>query len=302
MRTRFWRRTAFKESLTGWLCAAPILVYLSIFVFGPILASLVMVFFRWDGFGSVSKAVYVGLGNYREALADGRYLVAFRNTFAYAVVVVGISVPLGLSLALALNRINRFAGLIRSIYYVPVMLPVTAMSLLWLLIYQPRYGLANQILQSLGLPTFGWLIDPRIALLAISLMVIWKGLGWYVIIFLAGLKSIPEQLYEAARIDGANGWQQFWGITLPLLKPTTLFVLVMSIIGSLQVFSPVYIMTRGGPANATNVVVYWIYMTAFEFRRFGYAATQATLLFMAIFLITVAQMRLLREGGLVSYA
>jgi ABC-type sugar transport system permease subunit len=214
----FWRRAGFRRGLTGWLFAAPILIYFALFVFGPILASLVMMFFDWNGFGPLNTAKWVGLANLSELLRDEKFLGSFRNTFLYAVVVVISGVVFGLLLALVLNGVNRFVGFVRATYYLPVMLPITAMSLLWGLMYQPRYGLFNQILTSLGLAPVMWLINPDLALLSICLMVIWKGLGWYMVIFLAGLKAIPEDYYEAARVDGATGWQQFWGITLPLLR------------------------------------------------------------------------------------
>lgn len=296
-----WKRSAFRRGMTGWLFAAPILIYFTIFVFGPILASLVMMFTEWNGFGPLSDIEWVGLANVRGLLQDEKFLGSFRNTFVYAIVVVSSGIVFGLGLALVLNGVTRFVGLVRSIYYLPVMLPVTAMALLWGLMYQQRYGFINQMLLSVGLDRVSWLINPRLALLSIAIMVIWKGVGWYMVIFLAGLKAIPEEFYEAARVDGANSWQQFWRITLPLLKPTLLFVLVVAVIGSLQVFSPVFIMTDGGPANATNVVVYWVYVTAFEFMRFGYATSQAVFLFMVILIITILQLRLFRDGGLTSY-
>ncbi len=297
----FWRRAGFRRGLTGWLFAAPILIYFTIFVFGPILASLAMMFFEWNGFGPLNQAKWVGLQNMSELLRDEKFLGSFRNTFLYAVIVVVSGVVFGLLLALVLNGINRFVSLVRATYYLPVMLPITAMSLLWGLMYQQRYGLFNQILGAAGLPSIAWLIDPAIALFSICLMVIWKGLGWYMVIFLAGLKAIPEDFYEASKVDGATGWQQFWSITLPLLRPTLLFVLVVTIIGSLQVFSPIFIMTQGGPANATNVVVYWVYITAFQFLRFGYATAMAVFLFLVIMVITAIQLRVFREGGLTSY-
>lgn len=296
-----WRRASFRRGLTGWLFAAPILIYFSIFVFGPILASLVMMFFDWNGFGPLTQAKWVGVGNVQELFRDQKFLGSFYNTFIYAIVVVTSGVVLGLLLALVLNEVTRFVGFIRATYYLPVMLPITAMSLLWGLMFQTRYGFFNQILNWLGFAPVGWLINPNIAILSISLMVVWKGLGWYMVIFLAGLKAIPEEFYEAARVDGANGWQQFWRITLPLLRPTLLFVLVVTIIGSLQVFSPIFIMTQGGPANATNVVVYWVYITAFQFLRFGYATAQAVFLFLVIMVITMIQLRVFREGGLTSH-
>lgn len=300
-RVPFWQRAVFRRAVTGWLFAAPILIYFTIFVFGPIVASLVMMFYDWNGFGPLSQAKFIGINNMQEVLRDEKFLGSFRNTFAYAIVVVGSGIVFGLLLALVLNGVTKFVGFVRSTYYLPVMLPMTAMSLLWGLMYQPRYGFLNQVLDLAGIPPVRWLINPDTALLAICLMVVWKGLGWYMVIFLAGLKSIPEEFYEAAKVDGATAWQRFWKITLPLLKPTLLFVFVVTVIGSLQVFTPIYIMTQGGPANATSVVVYWVYLTAFQFLRLGYASTQAGLLFLVILIITIIQLRLFRDGGIRSY-
>lgn len=299
--TPFWQRIGFKRALTGWLFAAPILIYFTVFVFGPILASLLMMFLDWNGFGPLTNAQYVGLDNVQEVLRDDKFLGSFRNTFVYAIVVVGSGVIFGLLLALVLNGVTRFVGFVRAMYYLPVMLPMTAMALLWGLMFQVRYGFLNQVFGMVGLPPVRWLINPDIALYSISLMVVWKGLGWYMVIFLAGLKAIPEEYYEAARVDGATALQQFWKITLPLLRPTLLFVIVVTVIGSLQVFTPIFIMTQGGPANATSVVVYEVYMTAFQFLRFGYATTQAVFLFVMILIITLIQLRIFREGGLQSY-
>lgn len=300
-RTPFWRKRSFRSGITGWLFAAPILIYFTVFVFGPIIASLVMMFYDWNGFGPLSQAKFVGLANMQEVMRDEKFLGSFRNTFMYAVIVVGSGVVFGLLLALVLNGVTKFVGFVRSTYYLPVMLPMTAMSLLWGLMYQPRYGFLNQVLALVNIPPVRWLINPDTALLSICLMVVWKGLGWYMVIFLAGLKSIPEEFYEAAKVDGATAWQRFWGITLPLLKPTLLFVFVVTVIGSLQVFTPIYIMTQGGPANATSVVVYWVYLTAFQFLRLGYASTQVGLLFLVILVITLIQLRLFRDGGIRSY-
>ena len=289
------------QAATGWLFAAPILIYFTIFVFGPILASLAMMFFNGTVSDHLPRPSLWASATSQMLRAMRSFLGSFRNTFTYAIAVVGSGVVLGLMLALVLNGVTKFVGFVRSTYYLPVMLPMTAMALLWGLMFQVRYGFLNQILSFAGIPAVRWLINPDIALYSISLMVIWKGLGWYMVIFLAGLKAIPEEYYEAAKVDGATSWQRFWKITLPLLKPTLLFVIVVTVIGSLQVFSPIFIMTQGGPANATNVVVYWVYMTAFQFLRFGYATTQAVYLFAVILVITVIQLRLFREGGLTSH-
>lgn len=295
------RNRASGEALTGWLFALPILLYFGIWVFLPILAAFGLVFVNWDGLAPLSTAQFVGLTNITQLLSDDAFLESFGNTFVYSVVVVSAGTILGLLLALALNGLTRFTGFVRSIYYLPVMLPGTAMALLWTLLYQPAYGLFNQILAFVRLPTSHWLLGTESALLSICLLVIWKSVGWYMIIFLAGLKSIPEEFYEAARIDGASGWRQFWAVTLPLLKPTTLFVLIVSCIDGLQVFTPVYVMTQGGPAGATDTVVYHMYIAAFTSLQFSYATAMAVFLFVVILLVTLFQMRLFREGGLLSY-
>lgn len=297
----FGRRRVSREAITGWLFALPIILYFAIWIFGPILAALVFTFFDWNGVAPLYRARFVGLANIRELTGDKLFLGAFRNTFAYAIVVVSSGVVLGMLLALALNSVSRFVGLVRAIYFLPVVLPMTAMVLLWGLMYQPAYGLFNQILEAVGLPRSQWLYGTETALLSICLLVIWKSVGWYMVIFLAGLKAIPEEFYEAAKIDGAGAWQRFWRVTLPLMKPTLLFVLVVTIIGSLQVFGPVYILTQGGPVNSTDTVVYRMYITAFESIRFSYATSMAVLLFLVILVITLVQMRIFREGGLTSY-
>lgn len=295
------RRLASHEAITGWLFAAPIVAYFAVFVFGPILAAIAFVVFDWNGLAPLNTARFIGLRNVADLLHDAAYWAAYRNTFEYAAITVAVSMVLGLGLALALNSVSHFVGLVRGIYFLPVILPMTAMSILWGLLYQPAYGLFNQILDFLGLPIGTWLAEPETALLSICLLVIWKSVGWYMVIFLAGLKAIPEEFYDAAKIDGAAALQRFLNVTLPMLKPTVLFVLVVAVIGGLQVFSPIYILTQGGPANATNVVVYTMYITAFQFTRFSYATTMAVGLFAIIFVITIIQMRLFREGGLTSY-
>jgi multiple sugar transport system permease protein len=290
-----------REAITGWLFALPLLIYFAVWVLGPILAALTLTFFDWNGVAPLERAKFVGLDNLRELMNDQLFLSAFRNTFLYAGVVVVSGIVIGMLLALALNAVTRFIGFVRTIYFTPHLLPATAMVLLWGLLFQPAYGLLNQLLVSVNLPPSQWIYGVETALLSICLFVIWKSVGWYMVIFLAGLKAIPEEFYEAATIDGANAWQRFWRVTLPLLKPTLLFVLVVSVIGSLQVFTPIYILTQGGPVDATNTVVYRMYITAFEFIRFSYATAQAVVLFLVILVITLVQMRLFREGGMTSY-
>lgn len=295
------RRRFPRETVTGWLFALPIFLFFGVWVFGPIVAALSLTFFDWNGVAPLDRAKFVALANIESLLRDKQFLLAFRNTFIYAVIVVSSGVVFGMLLALALNSVSRFVGFVRAIYFLPVVLPMTAMALLWTQLYQPAYGLFNAILEAVGLPRGQWIYDTDSALLSICLLVIWKNVGWYMVIFLAGLKSIPEEFYEAAKIDGAGAWPRFWQVTLPLMKPTLLFVLVVTIIGSLQVFGPVFIMTQGGPAYASDTVVYRMYITAFEAIRFSYATAMAVMLFLVILAITLIQMRIFREGGLTSY-
>jgi multiple sugar transport system permease protein len=222
--------------VTGWLFALPVLVYFAVWVIGPILASLALTFVDWNGLQPLERARFVGLGNLQRLSRDTQFIGSFRNTVAYALITVSSGVVCGLMLALALNTVARFVGFIRAIYFAPVVLPMTAMALLWGLMYQPAYGLFNELLEAAGLPRSQWIFGTESALLSVCLLVFWKSLGWYMVIFLAGLKAIPEEFYEAAKIDGADAWSRFWRITLPLMKPTLLFVLVVTIIGSLQVF------------------------------------------------------------------
>jgi multiple sugar transport system permease protein len=298
---RFWQRRGFKRSLTGWLCALPIIVYESFWVILPIAFALVMVFTDWRGFEDLSQMKYVGLENIKEMLRDRYYLAAYVNSFKYAVMVIVGAVGLGLALALVVSQITRGMGLVRIVYYMPVVLPGTAMALLWKLMYEPRYGLLNQILMQVGLKPVSWLFDPSWALISVCIYVIWKGVGWYMVMFLAGLKDIPPEFYEAASIDGAGGWQQFRYITIPLLKPTLLFVTTMAIIGSLQVFESVYMMTGGGPAGTTTTVVLHMYHAAFDWFRTSYSTAMAVGLFVVIFVLTRIQMKLYGEGGMFSY-
>ena len=301
-RRPFWERAAVRRDVTGWLWATPILVYLGVFLYFPILASFVMALMNWNGMEPLSRATFLGSANLIELTRDRRYIGAYTNSIVYTAVVVTSSIALGLPLALVVSNLKRFVAFVRATYFMPVILPLTSMSLLWeSLFFQVRYGLFNQVLGFVGLSPIKWLMSPRTALLSICLMVIWKGLGWYMVIFLAGLAAIPEAYYEAARIDGASRWQMFRHVTVPLLKPTLLFVTVTSAINGLQMFTPVYMMTQGDPINSTNTVVYWLYRVAFHYTRFSYGSAMGVGLFLVILAITLVQMRLFGEGAVVSY-
>jgi multiple sugar transport system permease protein len=300
-RPRLSRARLSRESLTGWLFATPIIVFVVVMVYLPIISAFVISLSDWNGVGPLAEMSFIGFDQYAEASRDPVVLLALRNTIVYSLIVVSSGMVFGLLLSVAVHSIKRGSGLVRAIYFMPYMLPMTAMALLWGLLYQPAYGLINQTLQAVGLPTSKWIYDTEMALPSIAFMVIWKTLGFYMIIFLAGLNAVPEEYYEASKIDGAGALYRFWHITVPLMKPTILFMLIIGVIDSMQVFTPVFVLTQGGPLNVTETSVYYMYLTAFRHFRFSYSCVQAMILFVVMLVITLLQLRLFREGGVTSY-
>jgi ABC-type sugar transport system permease subunit len=223
-------------------------------------------------------------------LHDEKFWNAMKNTVVY-LIQIPIGMVISLGLALALNRKIRGIRFLRTIYYMPAVTSMVVVSLMWQWIYNKDFGVLNYFLSFLGLGPYGWLQSTKMALPSIMLMAIWLGLGSRMLLFLAGLQSIPEEYYEAAEVDGADAWNRFWHITLPLLAPTTFFVLVTSIIGSFQVFTPVYVLTGGGPAGSTDVAVHRIYFEAWQNLRFGYASAETWILFAILFVLTLIQFR-----------
>jgi len=301
------------ESRIAWLFLSPGLALFFLFVLIPVVAAFYLSFCRYDIIHSPS---WIGAQNYARIWKDlanhGVFYLSLRNTAQYAVATIPIGMVLALALALLVNAGLRGVTLYRTTYYLPVVTSLVAVSLVWMWLYDPNYGLLNYGLELVSrglslltgrqvlLPPQTWLADPGQAMLAIAVMSIWKGLGYNMVIYLAGLQGIPEHLYEAAVIDGATPWQRFRAITWPLLKPTTAFILVVSVIGASQVFGQVYVMTNGGPNNATTVIVHQIFQNAFSFMKMGYASAMAFVLFGLIFLLSLINLRLLR-GGQVDY-
>jgi multiple sugar transport system permease protein len=200
---------------------------------------------------------------------------------------------ISLSVALMMHKRLKGVGFLRTLYFLPSVTSFVAIALVWMWIYHPSFGAANFFLNLVGLPPLQWLNSAQTAMISIIIFSVWLGLGYQMVIFLAGLQGIPDELYEAALIDGASGWKRFWRITLPLLKPTTFFILVTSLIGSFQVFTSVYVMTGGGPVRSTDVVVYHIYQAAWEQLRMGYASAMSWVLFIIIMIATWVQFKLM---------
>jgi multiple sugar transport system permease protein len=271
---------------------APDMLGILAFTAFPVVAAIVLSFLDWN---LITAASYVGLDNFRELLKDEVFWQTMGHTVYFTLGTVPTSMALGLALALALNRPLRGVTFLRTAYFIPVIVPLISVAMVWRWLYDRDFGLINYFLSLVHLPLLGWLTTTTWAMPAVIIMSIWKGLGYNLVIYLAGLQSIPRRLYEAAEMDGASAWQRFWRITFPLLTPTTFFVLVVSIINSFQVFGQVYVMTRGGPGTATSTIVYYIYHVGFELFRMGYASALAWALFMVIFALTLVQVRMQRR-------
>ena len=274
-----------KNDWGAYLYLMPVIIILFAFHVRPIFMALGVSFYEWDLIGNPE---FVGAGNYTRLFDDPMFWKSIWNTIYYAALSIPLTIFLSMGIAILLNNPIRGLGFYRTAYFIPVVTSINAVAIVWNFIYHPEIGLLNKVIGWFGISPVAWLQDPNWAMPAIILMSVWKGLGNNIIIFLTGLQNIPKHLYEAARIDGANRWQQFIHITWPMLSPTTFFIFTMSVIGSFQVFSQVYMMTpRGGPLKSTMVVVYYLYRKAFDQFEFGYALAMAFVLFLIIFACTL---------------
>jgi multiple sugar transport system permease protein len=285
------RRALGSDHVAGWMFVAPAVVLIGIFGLAPIVWSAIMSFQAND---LVSAPSWVGLANYQALAKDPVFMASVRHTLVYTVLFVPISVAGSLLVAWALNRKLRGVRFYRLAVFVPVVTSTVATGIIFLWLLDPVFGLVNYFLSLVGLPEQGFLQDTNQALVCIVLMTVWGWLGFDVIIYLAALQGIPQELMEAAQIDGAGKWSSFRNVVLPFLRPATLFLIVWSTISALQLFDEIYVTTRGGPLGSTTVIVYYLYQQAFQFFNAGYGAAIAYVLFLAILLITVIQ---LKVGG-----
>lgn len=270
-----------------WL--VPLTLGFIVFRLYPIVYGFYISMFDWDIF--VDQQKFVGIANYAREVSTPLFRKMLANTTYFAVVSTLLGGVIGLVVALLLNSIDRYSGLFRTVFFMPVMTSTVAISVVWMMLYQPQFGLFNAILRKFGLKGLSWLRSPSLAMPSIVVMSVWQGLGFTIILLLAGLKNIPSQLYEAAAIDGANGWDLFRRITLPCLRPVLLFVVVTGIMGGFKAFEQIYVMTEGGPLNATRVLAFHIYQLAFWQLAFGRGAALAFVLFAIVLVLTVLQMR-----------
>lgn len=289
MKSRVSKRK-LSEWVTGYAFVLPNVAGLAIFVFIPIVYAFYVSLHSWDILG---PKVFIGLDNYRELAGDTRWWNSVGRTALFTVVYVPLLFVSALFFAVVLNALSaRFVNIVRTLYLLPFAITSIISAVIWVFLMDPRYGYINQFLKLVGLPAQPFLGSTSQALMSIVVVLLWINLGYNMMIFLATIKDIPKDYYEAANIDGATAWQSFRYITFPLLRGISIFIVVVTTIASFQVFDQIHVMTKGGPANATEVSVLYIYRQAFEFLNMGYASALAVVLFAIIFIFSIVQLRL----------
>ena len=281
----------------AWCFVAPALLIIAVFFFLPVVAALAMSLTDFDIYALADSRNLrlVGLQNYARLLQTPLFWQAFGNTLYFVVVGVPLSITVSFGAALLLHsRLVKFRAFFRTALFAPVVTTLVAVAVIWRYLFHPHYGLLNYTLGRIGIPPIDWLGDPHWAMPAIIVFAVWKNFGYNMIILLAGLQSIPEQLYEAARIDGASMWQQFRHVTLPMLAPIVTMVNILTIAGYFQLFAEPYVMTQGGPLQSTVSVLYFMYEEGFKWWNLGSASAVAFVLFLFIFCVTAVQLRLAR--------
>lgn len=283
------RKPRNSQRLAGYLFILPNFIGFFIFMMIPIIMGLCISFTDYNGFNQFN---FVGLDNYIKMFQDEYFQISFLNNMLYTLVTVPCVIIMALLLAVAVNTGIKGSGLFKTMYFFPTISSMVAVGIVWSMMFSPTKGPINQVLQAMGFEnTPMWLQSTSTALISVMIVAIWKQSGYYMVMVLAGLQSIPKQLYEAASIDGANAFVRFFKITLPMLSPTMFMVTILNIISSFQVFDLISIMTDGGPGRSTNVLVYRIYQEGFQNSKFGYASAMAYFLFLVIMIITLIQFK-----------
>jgi len=285
----FWQRLSYSDDFWAYLFLLPTILGLILFSAGPVLAAGGISLTKWN---IVDTPTWRGLRNYQKLFVDDLFWISLRNTLRYMLGAIPLSMLLSLALALALNQHLRFEALFRTIYFIPSICSVVALSLLWRYIFDRNMGLLNWFIGLFGMEPVPWLLVPRTAMPAVIIMSVWGGLGYPVVLWLAGLQGVPQVYYDAAQVDGAGTWARFRHITWPLITPTTFFMLVISCIGSFQVFAQTFVLTGGGPQRSTYTLVYFIYDKAFGNFEMSYACAIAYVLFFFVLVLTIIQFSL----------
>jgi multiple sugar transport system permease protein len=286
-----------RHEWTAYAFITPAFVVFSVFTAFALFFLLYMTFHEWSIIQP--QKPFVGLDNYRDLMHDERFRRSVINTFYYTGAQVPLTMAVGLGIALLLNLPLRGRGVMRTMFFLPNITPLVVVAIVWKWLYNGDFGLFNFYLLKLHLidQPLLFLADKNLAMPSVVLMQVWNGVGFAMVVYLAGLQAIPEELYEAAKVDGAGPFQRLRRITLPMLRPSTIFLLVIEIIFAFQIFTQIFVMTSGGPVDRTTTVVYYVYESAFKFFEMGYASTIAFALFLMLFVFTLAQIRIQRRSG-----
>lgn len=287
-RTSLMRR----QGLTGYLFIAPSMIILAVFVFWPIVDTFWLSFHHWNLLDPTHKLI--GISNYTKLFHDSEFWNSIFNTVYYTLATVIPTIIISLALAILCSLALRGIGIFKAVYFLPVLTSFAIIAIIWSFLMDPNIGLLTYYLKLLHFPAPDLLRNPRYAMLGVIIVAIWKNAGFNMVIFIAGIQGISPSFFEAAKLDGANSWQRFKYVTLPMLRHTLLFVVIISVISSFQVFDQVYVMTRGGPMFSTETIVYYIYHQGFELMNMGYASAAAWLLFIVVFILTIFQLRAFR--------
>jgi len=285
-----------RREWSAYVFLAPGFLVFTLFTLFALLFVIYLTFHEWSIIEQ--EKPFVGLQNYRDMIEDERFRTSILNTFYFTGASIPLQMLIGLAIALLLNLPLRARGLLRTLYFVPVVTPFVVASIIWKWLYNGDFGLFNYYLLKTHLISepLAFLSDKNLAMPSVVLMTVWAGVGFSMVVYLAGLQAIPEELYEASKVDGAGPWARLRHITVPMLRPTTLFLAVMGIIGSFQTFTQIFVMTRGGPVDKTTTMLFYVYQSAFQFFEMGYAATLAFFMFLMLLGFTAFQLRLYRRG------
>lgn len=282
------RRMKLKQKIVPYLLISPYILHFSLFVAFPVVFSIVLTFHKWN---IIAPMEYTGFSNYVRLFKDAVFLKSLGNTLIFLVIHIPLQIIVALVLAQILNQNIKFRGFFRAAFFLPVIVSGVVVTILWEQLYGFDTGLLNRMLVSVGMNKVGWLTDPNVAMSSIALMATWKNVGLYIILFLVGLQTVPTQYYEAADMEGANRWQKFFKITLPMINPTIFMVVILSTIGGFSLFIEPYVMTGGGPLNSTISAVLYIYKQGFFYYHMGYSATLGLFFALIILLVVVIQKR-----------
>lgn len=279
-------KTRRRDNIEGYMFIAPAMIGFLAFLIYPIFASVAISFMDWN---IISTPTWIGVDNYVTLLGDKTFQISVLNTFKWIIVYIPMSVTLSFILALAAELPLKGIHALRTIFYLPVVSPLLVVALLFVWLYNPEFGLINYILSFFGIPQIGWLTNPNLAIFSIAFMTTWKMGGYNMIIFLAGLNGIPRTLYEAADLDGIGPLQKIFYIKLPLITPAIFYVVVMAVIYAFQVFSEIYVMTKGGPGYSTYTMAFYLYQNAYNFGKMGYGSAMSLVMTVIILIVTIIQ-------------